>query len=310
MSTPLFRDAGFPILPFSITVDSPGKYAYLLTLNRHWVCQIGASGSLMYCSDLGNPGASAYMVAVDPIDKFAYIVVYGEPGHAHGVMEYKIEAYGDLTALGIASSGLDPTAIAIHPSGSYAYVTNSMMGYAFSGISQYTIGADGRLAHMQPPSVIAGQNPYCIAVDPSGKYAYAVNAGDNNISQYVIGASGALSPMYAPTVAAGTTPQSIAVDPSSKYVYVTNWGGNNVSQYTVSANGALVPMTPAVVVTGAYPEFITVDPSGKYAYVTNRGSATVSQYTIGSNGSLTPMPQATVATGSVPRSMAIASTYE
>jgi DNA-binding beta-propeller fold protein YncE len=76
-------------------------------------------------------------------------------------------------------------------------------------VSQYTIGAGGGLSAMTPAMVGTGIAPTSVTVDPTGRYAYVVNAGDNNVSQYTIGAGGALSAMTPATVGTGAIPYSL-----------------------------------------------------------------------------------------------------
>jgi len=49
-----------------------------------------------------------------------------------------------------------PTSIAVDPSGKYAYVGN---GGVTNVVSQYTIGANGTLAPMNPATVATGISP-------------------------------------------------------------------------------------------------------------------------------------------------------
>jgi 6-phosphogluconolactonase len=186
--------------------------------------------------------------------------------------------------------------------GGYAYVANQYD----NTISQYTIGAQGTLSPMSPASVVTGETPEWITVDPLGKYAYVANAKPTpagRIFQYTIEANGTLSPMSTPWVSAGTYPVSIAVDPSGKYAYVANNQSGNISQYKVSSDGTLTPLTPATVMSGAgypnAPSCIVVDPAGKHVYVSNADGNSISQYTIGATGLLSPMTPATVATSGV-----------
>jgi DNA-binding beta-propeller fold protein YncE len=76
-------------------------------------------------------------------------------------------------------------------------------------VSQYTIGAGGALTAMTPATVGTGVTPYSVTVDPTGRYAYVANDGDNTVSQYTIGAGGALSAMTPATVGTGSAPQSV-----------------------------------------------------------------------------------------------------
>ncbi len=231
------------------------------------------------------------------------------------VSQYKIGLDGALTAMSPATvesvSGEDAFFITTDPSGKYAYVVNYTLGSTVPGaVSQFTIGPKGALTPMSPASVGSGSQPSCIAVDPSGKYAYVTNSNDDTVSQYTIGSNGALTPMSTATVGTGSYPSSITVDPSGKYVYVTNEDGYNVYQYTIGSDGALTPMNPAYVwVAPNAPTSITVDPLGNYVYVTAYGDAyagSVSQYEIGPNGALTPSsnPPA-VGAGGLPNSLTI-----
>jgi len=54
-----------------------------------------------------------------------------------------------------------------------------------------------------------GVAPHSVTVDPTGKFAYVANSGDNTVSQYGVGADGALTPMASATVVTGTYPSSV-----------------------------------------------------------------------------------------------------
>ena len=54
------------------------------------------------------------------------------------------------------------------------------------------------------PAATAGNGPYSIAVDPSGRFAYAANWSSTNVSAYAINqATGALTPVGGPVAAGG-----------------------------------------------------------------------------------------------------------
>jgi 6-phosphogluconolactonase (cycloisomerase 2 family) len=76
-------------------------------------------------------------------------------------------------------------------------------------------------------------------VDPSGKFAYAVNFNSNDISMYTINATtGALTSTG--TITSGQSPTSIAIHPSGNFAYVTNSASNDISIYSIDgATGAL-----------------------------------------------------------------------
>ena len=195
----------------------------------------------------------------------------------------------------------------------YAYATN--FGYTpnDNSVSQYTVGTNGALAPMTTPTVGTstaandGNNPFAIAVDPTGHYAYTANyyyqsnsPTRSTVSQFTIsptdGSLALIVNTAAPTgtVAAGVQPNGITVDPKGRAVYVANYGDGTVSQYTLDADGSLTPMTHASVPSDSGAATVTVDAAGKYAYVTNFNAGNIAQFTIAANGSLSPMPTALV----------------
>jgi len=198
--------------------------------------------------------------------------------------------------------------------GASADASSVPVGFAYAvnqggaTVSQLTIGSNGALAALTPPSVPCELRPNSLAVDPSGKYLYVVNergatsASYGSISQYTIGADGSLAPMTPATIAKDYGPSDIAVHPSGKYAYAITYyysqGGTqlrSVAQYTIGVDGTLSPMSPgAVAITGSTPQFIAIHPSGKFLYVSD-GSGVVDQYTLDpTTGALSAMTPATV----------------
>jgi 6-phosphogluconolactonase (cycloisomerase 2 family) len=231
------------------------------------------------------------------------------------VNQYAIGADGTLSPMNPASvaAGGYPDTIALDPSGKHAYVSDGRENVVY----QYTIDqASGALSPMTPATVPAGgssgqENAWFVAVDPTGRFAYATNYFDGTVSQYTINAaSGALSPMTPASVkTGGTDAEAIAFDLSGKHAYVTIVGATAataVAQFSIDqTNGTLSPMaSPTVAAGGAGAAFITVDAAGKHAYATSGstgwGSTTVAQYAVGPDGGLTLMSPATVPTGDTP----------
>jgi hypothetical protein len=149
-------------------------------------------------------------------------------------------------------------------------------------------------------------------VDPTGKFAYAVNHGGSTVWGYAVNAvTGALTPIAGSPFAVGGTARSVAVDPSGKFAYITSsnggGGGGGISGFTISATtGALTPIggSPFDSKCTGDPyafygcNFVAVDPSGKLAYAvdfydpSNTGSLDGDVYgnTInGATGALTPI---------------------
>ncbi len=290
--------------PWSVAVDPSGRFVYVANESYGTVSQytIGADGTLTPMSPASvAAGNGPEYVTVDPSGRYVYVANTGDTT----LSQYTIGPGGALTPMSQATvhSVNEPTGIAIDPSGKYCYVANE----GDSTIAQYTIGPDGSLTAMSPWWVRPTQNgtilvdgTQSVAVDPSDRYVYAANMGNNTVSQFVISSGGTLAAMSPVTVAAGLEPWSIVVDPSGKYVYVVNKGDNTVSQYTIGSGGALTPISPDSVPAGLGPMSITVDPSDRFVYVTNEGDKTVSQYSIGAGGALTPVNPKRVPAGSRP----------
>jgi YVTN family beta-propeller protein len=234
------------------------------------------------------------------------------------ISEYTIGTDGTFTSIGTIDtpdSTRIPNGVTVDPKGRFAYVANfgaDPGGAQGNTVSQYIIGATGVLT--ANGTVTTELNPYSIAIDPTGSYAYVTNQGSNSVSQFTINPDGTLSALGAP-VATGSKPYQITVDPTGQYVYVadladgTTTGG--VSQYTISGTGELVPMSTPFVATTAAPNTggaigVAVDPAGTYAYVTNLFDQTVRRYTITpGTGALVAVVETAQATGVTPYPMVI-----
>ena len=230
---------------------------------------------------------------------------------AHTVSQYTIGPNGALTPMSPATvpAGNGPWSVTVDAAHRYAYVAN------FSGtdISQYTIDpSSGALTPMSPATVAVGTpGAYAnsVAVDPSGRYAYAVTQTDGTISQYTIASNGALTLKASTAVLPRSYPDSIAIDPSGKYAYVSNLradptpGDPNYNQYTVAqftidpASGALTQMNPGIVRAESGPRSVVVDPTGGRVYAVCFDHGQISQYAIGPGGALTSLSPATVTAG-------------
>jgi YVTN family beta-propeller protein len=223
--------------PWSVAVDPSGKFAYVAneggfaptTVSMYTINP--TTGALTAIGLIAAEGR-AVSVTVHPSGKFAYVAdgSSGFPGESDNVAMYAINTTtGTLTSLGTVGAGAFPSAIAIDPSGKFAYVTNSNS----NDVSMYTIDtATGALTSVG--LIAAGTDPTSVAVDPSGKFAYVTNSGSNDVSMYTVNAAtGTLTSIG--TIAAELFPTSIAITPSGKFAYVTNQNSHNVSMYSIDA---------------------------------------------------------------------------
>src|SRR6516165_6272500 len=167
--------------------------------------------------------------------------------------------------------------------------------------SAYVIDSTtGALTAVAGSPFAAGTQPRFVQLEPSGKFAYVVNAGSNDIWTYRLNSgTGALTPTARGKVRARQAPSGIGflggsspVTYTPKFAYVANIGSTDVSGYTINATtGALTPIPGSPFAAGLHPRSVAVHPTGKFAYVANRNGKDVSGYMINaSTGVLAPVP--------------------
>jgi 6-phosphogluconolactonase len=261
-------------------------------------------------------GSQPLAIAIDPSGKFAYVV----NSASNNVSAYAIQeeadwgvAQGALRAISGSPfpAGTSPRSIAIDPDGKFVYVANQGMLGGQGSISAYTMDSStGALTAVAGSPFPAGLNPQFVAIDPTGKFAYAANEESSNVSAYAINATtGALTAIPGSPFSALWRPSSIAVDPSGRFAYVT-LSSNSISAYAINATtGALTAIPGSPFSAGQFPSFIAFDLSGKFVYVTDAGlewtSGDISVFTINaSTGALTAVAGSPFPAGSNSRFVA------
>jgi DNA-binding beta-propeller fold protein YncE len=253
-------------------------------------------------------------IAVDPAGKFAYVASAGCNAQGYVSMYTINPSTGALASIGppVPSQDEGTGSVVVAPSGKFAYVTNSGLFDTDGSVSIYAIS--GTTGALRSAGALSGNSPsFCcfnsVAVDPSGKFAYAANGGGGLtvISMYTInGTTGALTSQG--TIAAGGFPISVTVDPSGKFVYVANQNSTfglagNVAMFTIDAKTGVLTSI-GTIAAGTNPNSVVVDPTGKFAYVVNFSSNDVSMYTINTTtGALASI--GTIAAGTNPDSLAV-----
>lgn len=248
----------------SIAVDPSGSYLYAANYNTSgnvYQFTIGSNGTL---TAMATPSVAAgyqpVSLAVDPADRFVYVLNTGSTG-AGSVSEYSIGSSGGLTPIATANvpGGDQPQAIAVDPSGRFVYVVNQG-GTNPASITQYYINSDGTLAAMAENTVTPATTcgPKAIAIDSDGNFAYVACNGDNTIAEFGIGADGALTALINATIATTDGPVSIAVDPSGRYVYASYYGSSStpvsgIDQYSIGTDGTLTQLATPTAATGTDP---------------------------------------------------------
>ncbi|HLJ24673.1 MAG TPA: beta-propeller fold lactonase family protein [Candidatus Acidoferrales bacterium] len=220
--------------PTSLTIDPAGKFIYVTMGTYESPAYFGTN---VYSIDpasgaLNNvPGSAFYAMgplatAIDPTGKFLFESFQLNPWW--GTQSFLLQSSSGLVtaAAGCNSPCPDtwPSALAVHPSGKFLYVTDPDSSYVSAETIDTTTGKlglvpgspTGDFGHSSVDPVIGpyatGAYPNSIAIDPAGKFAYVANMGSNNISAYTIdGSTGALAPMPGSPFIAGIAPSSLAI---------------------------------------------------------------------------------------------------
>jgi 6-phosphogluconolactonase (cycloisomerase 2 family) len=151
----------------------------------------------------------------------------------------------------------------------------------------------GALSQVGSSVATAGSSNFAVGVDPSGKFAYAVNQGSADITMFSLNSNGTLARFG--SVAGRFSPGAIAFSRGSspvsytpRFAFTANDGSSDVSTFAIdSASGTLSLVgTPAATAgTGSFS--IAADPAGRFLYVGNQDSNDVSAFKINpANGTL------------------------
>ncbi len=212
-------------IPYGFALDPTGSYLYAANFFDGTVDEYSATAGVLAPLNASPDTtlASPYGVVASPNGLFVYITDQS----TSTVQEYSyvntgpLGTAGTLTPLtgpGTAGTvGLNPEGVAIDPTGSFLYVSNSGDGT----VSAFTIDpSTGNLTsvHAAYPTgatvVPSTATPTTLAVDPSTQYLYVANGDDGTISVFKITAvTGALTAVGSPVscITAGGGPSSIVV---------------------------------------------------------------------------------------------------
>jgi probable HAF family extracellular repeat protein len=141
-----------------------------------------------------------------------------------------------------------------------------------------------------------------IAVAPSGKYVFLVEAAVQQITVYSSNA-GVLTQVgaFPFNVFVKKGDLAFALSANGKYAYLASAVANTIALYSV--NNGVLAASPAIAQTGPFPTAVALDEAGKYAYVANGNGNSIWSYSIGTGGALTLV--GSVATGANPQSVAV-----
>jgi DNA-binding beta-propeller fold protein YncE len=168
--------------------------------------------------------------------------------------------------------------------GNFAYVTN----YNAGEISEFSRNTGtGVLKQIATITAGAKKGPAGIAVDPSNKYVYAVNASDGNLYAYSIGAKGVLTSLGSFSDGAKSQPQQVVVSPTSNFLWVSDYNASQITIWTLTSG---VP-TSSTTFSGSGlsgPFGMAVNSAGTVLYVADLNQGVIYWFSVDTgNGKLT-----------------------
>jgi 6-phosphogluconolactonase (cycloisomerase 2 family) len=248
--------------PLEVAVDPTGRFAYVVNGNSSGAGSISRytidGTGLLVANGTTALGTDSRGVVIDPTGRF----LYATNNVSKTIQEFSINADGTLTSLGsVATSGFKAYYMTADPTGRFLYLTHDTDGR----LSEYSINANGTLTLIGGPTQLNSPAPpgtyRALAVDPTGRFAYAVDYNNSILNEFTINATtGNLSRFGNPTLphalATTQTIQQFVIDPQGKFAYGTDNNNGNIIMFTIDANGVLSPVTaPLSVIAGGTSPF-------------------------------------------------------
>jgi 6-phosphogluconolactonase (cycloisomerase 2 family) len=218
---------GSPFEDHWLNTNGPRRLALdttnsMLFAANQWDSQVNVFG--VASQTTANPGSlsflNGYTVTSDPkfVSPFGLAVV-GSAKHlyvtdltSNVVFAFSYDTTGLLTQINSYSVGSSPTGIAIDPTNSFLYVSNSGDGT----LSAFQIASDGSLVSLGSAITVTGaastSTPTAVSIDPSGQYLYVANGdvspapmASGTVTAFTIGNDGTLTPIGGGSLVAAST---------------------------------------------------------------------------------------------------------
>lgn len=214
-------------------------------------------------------------------------------------------ATGQLGEPRLAAEVVNPSFLAIHPTGKYLYAVGEITDFdkktRSGAINAFAIQSDGTLKFLNAESS-GGGGPCHVIVDKAGKFVLAANYGGGSACVLPIEADGKVGKMVGFAQHKGSSvnksrqeaphAHSINLDAANNYAFVADLGLDKVLIYKFDREtGKITPNDPPAgeLKPGAGPRHFTFHPSGKFAYANNELDSSVTLFDYdAATGKLTP----------------------
>jgi len=241
---------------------------------------------------------------------FVYVGTYTRKeqyvdGKGEGIYGYRMEpASGALTYVTTFTDTINPSFIAVHPSGRYLYAVNEQyedLGPA-GAVSAFAIDSKTRELTFLNKRSSHGLGPCYVSVDHTGQYVLVANYLTGNVSVYPIEADGRLGDATDIVQHTGSGPHwhqdgphahFIMPDPTNAHIIAIDKGADKLIVYSLDLKQGILTAVDGSchrVAPGTGPRHLDFHPSGRYAYCINELSSTITAFRYdGELGRLTPI---------------------
>ncbi len=295
---------------FPTAIASGGTYAVTVKTQPSapsQLCSIANGTGPVGAANISNVAVSCVNVA-----RFVFVVNSNDGVNGTGdVSAFTINpTTGALTAVagGAVTADVNPSAIAVDPTGQFAYVSNGGTPDVSIFIVDPIAGALTLKGNVYSP----GTTGESIAVAPSDNYLFVAGFGNPSGSVYSFTLnpdSGSLTQVPSSPYPAGDTPYGLAVDPTSQFVFASTAFTHFLYAYTVGSDGSLTQLAGDPFTAGAGSYGVVTYPlgtaSGGFVYTANSALNTISGFSYDSTGNLTELPGSPFTVGSQPKGIAI-----
>ncbi len=225
-----------------------------------------------------------FLPASAPGETLVYFGTY-TGAKSQGIYFSRLDAEtGRLSAPGLAAETVNPSFLAVHPSGRFLYAVNEVSeieGEAAGSASAFAIDrSTGRLRLLNRSSS-RGRGPCYLSLDRTGRNLLLANYEGGSVAVLPVADDGRLGPAVSFVQHKGTRAphaHSIDVDAANRFVLAADLGLDRVYVYRFDATtGRLAENAPvfASVDPGAGPRHVALHPDGGFAYVLNELSMTL-----------------------------------
>ena len=263
---------------------------------------------------LGMMGIATRSWSAAGAERFAYIGTYTNEGNSEGIYRLFLDlSNGAMRLDGLAAKSVNPSFLALHPSGRALYAVNEigdLDGKPTGGVSAFSVAGDtGVLTALnQLPS--HGKDPCYVSVDRTGHTVLVANYTTGSIATFTVRQNGRLDAArtivqhegHGPNAdrQAGPHAHCIITDPTNRHVLAADLGVDGVLIYQFDERtGSISTVANGVAANpGAGPRHLVFHPNGRFLYVINELDSTLVVYRYdGEHGSLDQVQVTTASPG-------------